>query len=85
VDWFSTRHSDYAGGQQDADTHTRSCYRSGQFTGVGRVHFSDETHLRDLFADWKLELLEESQVRRSQPADGHIFSSWKVVARKEDY
>ena len=43
------------------------------------------THLRDLFADWKLELLEESQVRRSQPADGHIFSSWKVVARKVDY
>ena len=85
VDWFSTRHSDYAGGQQDADTHTRSCYRSGQFTGVGRVHFSDEAHLRDLFADWKLELLEESQVRRSQPADGHIFSSWKVVARKVDY
>ena len=85
VDWFSTRHSDYLRGQQDADTHTRSDYRSGQFAGVGRVHFSDEIHLRDLFAGWKLELLEEIQVRRAQPADGHIFSSWKVVARKVDY
>ena len=85
VDWFSTRHSDYSGGLEDADPYTRSGYRGGQFTGVGRVHFSDEAHLRDLFAGWTLVLLEESQVRRVEPADGHIFSSWKIVARKADH
>lgn len=82
VDWFSTRHSDFRDGLDDADPYTRGGYRSGQFAGVGRVHFSDEAHLRDLFAGWQLLLLEESQVRRVEPADGHVFSSWKIVARK---
>lgn len=84
VDWFSIRHSDYAGGVQDADVYTRGGYHNGQFARVGRVHFSDEAHLRDLFAAWTLVLLEETQVRRAQPADMHVFSSWKIVARKAD-
>jgi len=82
VDWFSTRHSDYRRGLEQGDAFTRGGYRQGQFAGVGSVHFSDEAHLRELFAGWELVLLEESEVRRAEPADGHVFSSWKLVARK---
>ncbi len=82
VDWYSTLHSDYANGERGEDAFTRKAFTSGSFANTGNVHFSDEAHLRDLFQDFELVMLEEKQAVRYEPADNHRFASWLLVARK---
>lgn len=82
VDWFSTAFTEYQRGEPAEDTYTRSNYRDGPFAGVGKVHFSDLTHLRAVFSRFELLLLEEKTVRTPvPPADGQ-FAAWNLVARK---
>jgi len=81
-DWFSINHSDYLRGDSDDDEYTRSNYLNGQFTGVGAVHFSDESHLRELFQEFEIIFLEEKLSKRFEPADQHQFASWNIVARR---
>lgn len=83
VDWFSTRSSEFSRGQASVDPYTRTGYTHGPFAGTGRVHFSDETHLRALFASFELVLLEEKLVRQVVPADDQ-FASWNLVAKTPD-
>ena len=80
-DWFSTAHSDYLLGEP-RDDWTRANIASGQFKGVGQVHFSDEAHLRTLFSQFELLLLEEKTLRRCEPGNIGNFASWNIVARK---
>jgi SAM-dependent methyltransferase len=82
VDWFSTNHDEFGAGEPDVDEETRSDYQSGQFAGVGRVHFSDEAGLRTLFAKFELIHLEEKVVRRVIPNGGYHAATWNLVARK---
>lgn len=82
VDWFSTNHSDAFLGGVKEDSHTQTNYVSGQFAEVGKVHFSDETHLRELFDDFDIIYMEEKIIRCFEPANGHQFASWNIVARK---
>ena len=82
VDWFSNKHSDSLGGDVIDDRYTRNNYTKGQFTGVGKVHFSDEQHLRELFENWEILFMEEKVIRRCEPSDEHRFASWNIVARK---
>jgi SAM-dependent methyltransferase len=82
VDWFSTNHDEFGTGEPDVDEETRSDYQSGQFAGVGRVHFSDEAALRTLFAKFDLIYLEEKIVRRVIPHGGYQAATWNLVARK---
>lgn len=81
-DWFSNNHSDSSGGGEFFDKFTRTNYVAGQFAGVGPVHFSDERHLRDLFAEFEIVFMEEKLTRQYEPADHHQFASWNIVARK---
>ncbi len=81
-DWFSKNHTDFQSGEICDDNYTRTNYTSGQFYGVGKVHFSDEVHLRDLFSNFELIFLEEKSMRRFEPKDKHLFSSWNIVAKK---
>jgi len=83
VDWFSTRGSEFSRGQASLDPHTRTGYTQGPFAGTGRVHFSDEAHLRALFARFELLLLEEKLVRQVVPRDDQ-FASWNLVAKRPD-
>lgn len=83
VDWFSTNHSDYTEGEPTNDPYTRTHYTSGQFTDVGRVHFSDADHLRDIFQQFDVKLLEEKIQRRFIPEGNHQFAGWIIVARKK--
>lgn len=83
VDWFSTRSSEFSRGQSAADPYTRAGYTQGPFAGTGRVHFSDEGHLRALFAHFELQLLEEKVVRQVVPEESQ-FATWNLVARKPD-
>ena len=80
-DWFSTEHSDFQKGTDAGDPFTRTQIPDGQFSGVGKVHFSDEAHLRDLFCRYDLLYLEEKFLRRKEP-EGAQFASWNIVARK---
>lgn len=82
VDWYSKQHSDFIGGDFVDDEHTKNNHQTGQFFGTGRVHFSDEKHLRELFSDFEIIFLEEKQSRRFEPRDNHLFASWNIVARK---
>lgn len=82
VDWFSTKHTDFGFGIPSGDYFTRTKFIKGQFTGVGKVHFSDEAHLRELFKNFEIVLLEEKTLLRSEPRDKHQFASWNIVVRK---
>ncbi|MCB0359229.1 MAG: class I SAM-dependent methyltransferase, partial [Bdellovibrionales bacterium] len=82
ADWFSTKHSEFNRGMPSDDVFTRTGYRSGQFAGLGRVHFSDESHLRDLFSSFEILSLTEKFVCNREPADGAVFAAWNIVARK---
>jgi SAM-dependent methyltransferase len=81
-DFFSTNHSDSLAGVQCDDQYTRTEIKEGHLAGTGKVHFSDERHLRELFSDFKVVFLEEKVTRRYEPVDGHQFASWNIVARK---
>ncbi|MEF8714479.1 MAG: class I SAM-dependent methyltransferase [Accumulibacter sp.] len=81
-DWFSMNHSDFLSGEAADDDFTRTGYSKGQFTGVGKVHFSDAAHLRDLFSSFEILFMEEKLMRRYEPQDNHQFASWNIVARK---
>ncbi|MBL8400119.1 MAG: class I SAM-dependent methyltransferase [Candidatus Accumulibacter phosphatis] len=81
-DWFSMNHSDFLSGEAVDDDFTRTAYSKGQFTGVGKVHFSNALHLRDLFSNFEILFIEEKLMRRYEPQDNHQFASWNIVARK---
>jgi SAM-dependent methyltransferase len=82
IDWFSTQFSEFPLGPRDADPNTRGNYARGPFAGVGRVHFSDEAHLRELFARFEFVLLEEKVVRQFNPGGNEQFAAWNLVVRK---
>ncbi|AXE29231.1 hypothetical protein DK842_04470 [Chromobacterium phragmitis] len=81
VDWFSTRHADYGRGAAAEDAWTRRDYEQGAFGGVGRVHFSDSGHLRDLFAGWEWLAMEEKTIERFAPEPATL-AMWSFVVRK---
>jgi SAM-dependent methyltransferase len=82
VDWFSTKHSDFHLGSIANDSNTRFNIQSGQFKNVGLVHFSHEEHLRNLFSEFDILLLEEKVIKKLEPKNEHQFSSWNIVARR---
>jgi SAM-dependent methyltransferase len=82
IDWFSTEHSEMGYGEVADDEHTRTNFKEGQFAHVGKVHFSDESHLRFLLADFNVEVLEHKSVDRREPADNSRFAAWNFLARK---
>ena len=85
IDWFSKNHDDFALGDILAnDEYTKFMGEvDGQFAGVGNVHFSDEAHLRELFANFDIKVMEEKVVNTLLPFK-HRFASWNFVAVKKD-
>jgi len=81
VDWFSTKFTEFSRGRADTDPNTRSGYTDGPFADTGRVHFSDEQHIRTLFADFELIVLEEKLVRSVVSSTTDVFAAWNLVAR----
>lgn len=80
IDWFSTAHGDFPFGIPAGDLYTRKDFPSRQFQGVGRVHFSDEGHLRDLFREFALLSLEHKRSERVQPVGVATMAAWNLVA-----
>jgi len=81
-DWYSKSHTDFSEGGLSDDEYTRTNFRKGQFIGTGKVHFSDEGHLRDLFSKFEILFMEEKIMRRHEPQDNHQFAAWNIVARR---
>ena len=81
IDWFSSEHEDARGGSE-VDAHTRRGIDSRNFGGLGQVHFSDEAHLRDLFAaaGFAFEVLQHKVHRHLVGGNGAHFASWNLVA-----
>lgn len=81
IDWFSVKHSDYSIGDY-VDNNTRIVHDGdGQFNNYGRVHFSDESHIHELFKRFKMKTMEEKVVTTMRPCY-HTFASWNFVACK---
>ncbi len=85
IDWFSKSHDDYILGDNILnDPYTKYMGEvKGQFAGVGNVHFSDDAHLRELFANFDIKVMEEKVVSTILPVK-HRFASWNFVAVKKD-
>jgi SAM-dependent methyltransferase len=83
IDWFSTLHSDYQLGDQYDDDYTRTNIATGQFEGVGKVHFSDRAHISKLFDGFELTQLEHKLNKIEIPESKHVFASWNFVAVKK--
>jgi Methyltransferase domain len=83
IDWFSTVHSGFSRGEV-VDEHTKCNIADGQFQGVGKVHFSDERHLIELFlaSGMRITRLEHKEFRSMVPVTGQVFASWNLVAEK---
>ena len=81
VDWFSMEHGDASRGKPTEDPYTRMGYESGQMSCVGKVHFSDEKHLRDLFTGFEFLSLEHKTVDRIVGGEQRI-GAWNFVVKK---
>lgn len=83
VDWFADSHDEARGGNPGRDPRTRSDYATGPFAGVGRVHFSDRTHVEDLFARFTLVHLELKTSRLLLP-EKWTQAMWNIIAVKPE-
>ncbi len=82
IDWFSTNHDDFQlGVPMIDDIHTKYMGAvKGQFANVGNVHFSDSNHLKELFKDFEIKVMEEKIVHTMVPLE-HRFAAWNFVAK----
>jgi SAM-dependent methyltransferase len=82
IDWFSTDNPQFLAGRQSGDYHTRSDFESGQFKGVGIVHFSDQGHLMDLLSGsgFEIEQLEHRHSEMVMPEGSGRMAWWNFVA-----
>lgn len=87
IDWFSTHHTDYSEGRDAEDDFTRKDIQSGPFCDVGRVHFSDRTHLEYLFEDFEFLTLEHKTVHKKVPLGKieHCFAMWNFIVKPKDH
>lgn len=80
-DWFSTQHDEYRKGERAEDEFTRTNYREGPFANLGRVHFSSEAHMKELFKNFEIlhlaHVLEENKTPHKR-----MVGMWQIVAKK---
>jgi SAM-dependent methyltransferase len=84
IDWYSTEHAEFRRGRRAEDLFTRTDYRDGQFTGVGRVHYADRAHLEGLFAQFEILSLDHKVLDSLVPASGGRFAAWNIAVRKNE-
>lgn len=81
IDWFSTEHSDFdAGKVLENSSRDIISDASGQFAGLGTVHFTDAVEIRQLFS--KFELLHLSHKVIEDQVTSSVLASYSIVVRK---
>lgn len=85
TDWFSTEDSDFAAGRNAGDANTRDGYDEGKLAGTGRVHFSDQAHLGELFRSFSIVAMEHKTVRQAASSQaGRVLAVWNLVAERRN-
>jgi SAM-dependent methyltransferase len=82
VDMYSTEYSEFKKGQAAEDNYTRKNYENGPFAHSGRVHFSNKSHLLDLFKKFSIIYLEHKVHKTEIPKENFAFASWNLAAQK---
>jgi SAM-dependent methyltransferase len=84
IDWFSVNHSDFMSDSfyYADDEYTRYDFKQGQFKDVGKTHFFDEEHLKELFEKFNIEILQEKIINIIIPNNESQFAAFNFVARK---
>ncbi len=79
LDWFSTQHSEYHNSDcKQIDAHTK-IFHSGYFNNIGKVHFSDQEHLFELFKPFSFQFLTHKQETNIIPKNSWNPASWRFV------
>ena len=83
LDWFATDHQDARAGDE-VDPHTRTNLSSGLLADLGAIHFSDQSHLLDLFRStgFRVDRLEHKVSEVTFPENRGKSAWWHVVATK---
>jgi SAM-dependent methyltransferase len=83
INWFSTDHPDAQSGNA-LDSHTKTDLTTGQFAGIGAVHFSDKDHIVGLLtaAGFILDRLEHKRTEIVVPTSTGPLGWWNFVAVK---
>lgn len=84
VDWLSSRHGDIRFGRGVDDPHTFTGFSKGQLENVGKVHFSDEVHLKSLFKQFDFLSLEHKLTEVILPDSDTVRASWNFAVRLKE-
>lgn len=57
-------------------------FKNGYYSGLGNVHFSDENHIKELFADFDIEHLVKNTATEFLPSQKSSSSYTFVVSKK---
>ena len=81
LDWFADEWiSSLSDRRTTVDEHTCQ-FEEGYFKGLGNVHKASGGHLRELFSDFELLVLQETTVRQLLPTAGIKLMHLNLVAR----
>jgi SAM-dependent methyltransferase len=83
VDWFSKNHDDAFLGDEDSDKDTRTNISTGECSGIGKVHFSDQESMSNLFSSFDIIVLEEKVITRYDSSRQKKIAYWNIVAKKK--
>lgn len=81
IDWFSTQQSDYKKGRAE-DAYTEYDFQEGLFYQMGKIHFSDEDHLKDLFKAFEFLHLDHKIVQQILPDPNFRMGKFNFVVKK---
>lgn len=82
IDWFSTNDSDFKSKEKKLDKFTINNLIYGRLKNVGKIHFSNQKHLKELFKKWKIIQLEEKTKLQLFPKKNFKRSAWLIVVQK---
>ena len=87
IDWFSTNYPDYIKGEgtiNKKDIWTRTNYKDGNFADVGKVHFSNQAHLLELFKKFKTLSMTHKILFEAIPENNYGLATWNFVVEKNE-
>lgn len=85
IDWFSTEYSDFKNqGYFTTDKYTKKFDdKSRSFSDLGNVHFSDLSHLKELFHYFQLTHIQHKVIEEKDSESDWVFASYNFVASKK--
>ena len=82
VDWFSSQDMYAKKGKLIVDKYTRKNLPHKSLKNVGKIHFSNKTHLKKLFRNWKIIEMYEKVITSKNFKTNSKRAYWSIVAKK---